>query len=69
VPEVIQNGVTGFIVENIKDAVKAVKKTSGLNREDCRKAFEERFTTSRMARDYLKIYRKMVAREPVLKAV
>jgi len=69
VPEVIKDGVTGFIVENIKDAVKAVEKTSGLNREDCRKAFEERFTTSRMARDYLKIYRKIVVRKPVLKAV
>lgn len=69
VPEVIEDGVTGFIVENIRDAVKAVEKTSSLNRENCRKAFEERFTTSRMARDYLKIYRKMVARKPVLKVV
>lgn len=68
VPEVIEDGVTGFIVENIEDAVKAVKKTSSLNREDCRKAFEERFTASRMARNYLKIYRKMIITKPILKA-
>ncbi|MCD6133387.1 MAG: glycosyltransferase family 4 protein [Deltaproteobacteria bacterium] len=68
VPEVIEDGVTGFIVESIEDAVKAVEKTSSLNREDCRKAFEERFTASRMARNYLKIYRKMIITKPILKA-
>lgn len=65
VPEIIEDGVTGFIVENMRDAIEATKKISKLSRKNCRKSFEERFTSSRMAKDYLKIYRKIIARKSV----
>lgn len=56
VPEVLEDGKTGFIVNSVDEAVAAVRKLNRLSRRDCRKAFETRFTAERMARDYLKIY-------------
>ena len=56
VPEVVEEGGTGFIVEGLEDAVKAVERVSTLSRKRCRQVFEERFTASRMAQDYLAIY-------------
>jgi glycosyltransferase involved in cell wall biosynthesis len=60
VDEVVDNGVTGFVVENIDDAVRAVNKLSAIRREDCRGIFEKRFSASRMAKDYLKIYDRLI---------
>ena len=60
VPEVIADGVTGFVVEGIEQAVSAVGRVAGLNRRACREAFEERFDAARMARDYLQVYRRLV---------
>jgi glycosyltransferase involved in cell wall biosynthesis len=62
VPEVIEDGVTGFVVEGIDEAVDAVKQISTLSREACRRAFEQRFTAARMAEDYLAVYRSLAAR-------
>ena len=62
VPEVIDDGVTGFIVDGIEDAVAAVARVTGLSRMRCRQAFEERFTASRMTRDYLAIYERLLQR-------
>jgi glycosyltransferase involved in cell wall biosynthesis len=59
VPEVIDDGVTGFIVESISQAVEAVKKIKTLCNTTIRKVFEEKFTAARMAEDYLKIYRSL----------
>lgn len=56
VPEVIEDGVTGFIVRNEDEAVKALDRVSGLSRARCRATFERRFTACRMAKDYLSIY-------------
>jgi len=53
VPEVIDEGVTGFVVESIDEAVVALKVASGLNRKAVRQRFEERFTASRMAVNYV----------------
>ncbi|CAD7774837.1 MAG: N-acetyl-alpha-D-glucosaminyl L-malate synthase [Candidatus Methanoperedenaceae archaeon GB50] len=70
VPEVIKDGINGFIVDSLKQAVKAVKEVRKLSRKNCRKTFEARFTASRMANDYLCIYEKLLReREPLLKAV
>ncbi len=70
VPEIIDHEVTGFIVEGIDQAVEAVEKVSALDRRACRRVFEERFTVTRMARDYLKIYSKLMEeRRPLLRAV
>jgi glycosyltransferase involved in cell wall biosynthesis len=59
VPEVIDEGVSGFIVRDIDDAVAAVKKVDGLDRAAVRRTFEARFTADRMARDYVQIYRRL----------
>jgi glycosyltransferase involved in cell wall biosynthesis len=57
VPEVIDHGVTGYIVETEEEAVRAIGRLDRLKREQCRRVFEERFCVSRMADDYLGIYR------------
>jgi glycosyltransferase involved in cell wall biosynthesis len=56
-PEVIDEGVTGFVVDDIGEAVEAVSRAKALNRAAVRATFERRFTVERMARDYLAIYR------------
>ena len=60
VPEVIEDGMTGFIVENEEEAVRAVRELPRLDRRTIRARFEERFTASRMAREYEAHYRKLV---------
>ncbi len=68
VPEVIEEGISGFIVESLEEAVQAVEKVAGLKRILCRKAFERRFTAEVMAQNYLKVYeRLLMAEKPVLK--
>jgi glycosyltransferase involved in cell wall biosynthesis len=59
VPEVIEDGVTGFIVETLDEAVRAVAQAPALNRRRCRQVFEERFTAARMACDYLDLYGRL----------
>jgi len=59
VPEVITEGVTGFIVNSIEEAVQAAGRVSSLSRRDCRKMFEERFDATRMARDYVEAYQRL----------
>jgi glycosyltransferase involved in cell wall biosynthesis len=61
VPEVVDEGVTGFVVDTIDAAVDAVGRADGLNRRRCRAVFEERFGADRMARDYLAVYRRLAA--------
>ena len=61
VPEVIDPGVTGLIVESIEEAVRAVEKVQHLDRKRCREVFERRFSSSRMALDYLNIYEHVLA--------
>ncbi|HXQ21399.1 MAG TPA: glycosyltransferase family 4 protein [Candidatus Acidoferrales bacterium] len=60
VPEVITDGVTGFVVDSIEQAVQAVERVGGLSRRACRQVFEERFDAARMARDYVEVYRRLV---------
>jgi len=62
VPEVMVEGVTGFVVEDVGGAVEAVSRVAGLSRRACRRAFEKRFDAARMARDYLSVYYKLIAR-------
>lgn len=59
VPEVIEDGVSGYIVESEEEAVRALGRLHRLNRGVCREAFEARFSASRMAEDYLTIYRNL----------
>ena len=59
VPEIIEDGLTGFIVEDINGAIGAVDRLHHLSRERIRRRFEERFTARRMAQDYLSVYRSL----------
>jgi glycosyltransferase involved in cell wall biosynthesis len=59
VPEVIDDGVTGFIVEDETGAIGAVDRLGQLSREKIRRQFEARFTARRMAQDYLSVYRSL----------
>jgi glycosyltransferase involved in cell wall biosynthesis len=67
VPEVIDDGVSGFIVEDETGAVAAIRRVEELSRRGVRERFEARFTARRMAMDYLAIYRELGAtrREPL----
>jgi glycosyltransferase involved in cell wall biosynthesis len=60
VPEIVEHGRTGFVVGTIEEAVDAVECISEIRRVDCREAFEERFTAARMARDYLRLYERLI---------
>jgi glycosyltransferase involved in cell wall biosynthesis len=63
VPEIIDDGVTGFIVGSIEESVHALDKIQSFDRKQCRQVFEERFSAARMVRDYLKIYERLLAKE------
>jgi glycosyltransferase involved in cell wall biosynthesis len=60
VPEIIEPEVTGFIVEDLDEAVEATRAVASLSRRRCREAFEARFTAERMATDYLDLYRRLL---------
>ena len=62
VPEVIKQGHTGFIAKNLEDAAEAVHRVPELSRARCREIFEKRFTVTRMASDYVKLYRRTIDR-------
>jgi glycosyltransferase involved in cell wall biosynthesis len=59
VPEVLEEGVTGFIVEGVDAAVDAISRLDAIDRRRCRGVFEARFTSMRMARDYLDVYGRL----------
>jgi glycosyltransferase involved in cell wall biosynthesis len=70
VAEIINDGLTGFVVEDETSAVAAVDRLSALSRQAIRKQFEARFTARRMALDYLSAYRGLMeAAEPRIKLV
>ncbi len=60
VPEVIDDGATGFLCDHIEQAVEAVRRVPTLPRRRCREAFERRFSAVRMASDYLRIYQRVL---------
>jgi glycosyltransferase involved in cell wall biosynthesis len=62
VPEVMRDGVSGFIVNDMDQAVKATERALTLDRLACRKYFEERFSAGRMAEGYLQLFRGMLDR-------
>jgi glycosyltransferase involved in cell wall biosynthesis len=67
VPEVVEEGVTGFIVDTAHQAADAVGRIRMISRTGCRRAFERRFAASRMAGDYVDVYNLIQSREaPVL---
>jgi glycosyltransferase involved in cell wall biosynthesis len=63
VPELLEHGVTGFIVDTVDEAIDAVRRIPAFDRARVRAEFERRFTARRMAEDYLAIYRAVLAGE------
>jgi glycosyltransferase involved in cell wall biosynthesis len=60
VPEVMDDGITGFIVDNVEEAIAACRRIDTLDRAKVRAQFEKRFTSRRMAEDYLVLYRRLI---------
>ena len=61
VGEVIEHGVTGFVVDDLDQAITAAGRVDALDRGVCRDAFDERFSATRMTDDYIQIYSRLVA--------
>lgn len=61
IPELIDDGVSGFVVDTVEAAVEAVHRLPELSRRTCREVFEDRFTAARMAQDYLRVYEGVLA--------
>lgn len=64
VPEVVDEGVTGFIVESEEEAVQALKNLARIDRRTVRERFEDRFTSERMALAYVRHYQKLASAVP-----
>jgi glycosyltransferase involved in cell wall biosynthesis len=60
VPEIMREGVSGFVVEDVESAVAAVDRLASVDRRACRHYFEERFTDARMAEDHLRLYDRLI---------
>ena len=62
-PELIINGKTGFLVSKIEEAVEALKDVTKLKRNDCRSLAENKFTRSKMAEDYIEVYKQILNKD------
>jgi glycosyltransferase involved in cell wall biosynthesis len=60
VPEIIDTGLTGFIVEDVEESLDALDKVQHFDRARCRQLFEERFSVNRMAANYIKTYERLI---------
>jgi glycosyltransferase involved in cell wall biosynthesis len=63
VPEIIEHGKTGFIVESIEKAALAVQHIRLISREECRATFEKRFSVRVMAENYVRLYQKTLRKK------
>jgi glycosyltransferase involved in cell wall biosynthesis len=64
VPEIIDQGVTGLIVDSVEEAIAAMPRVLSLDRAAVLRRFEERFSVTRMARDYVSVYEDLLHRLP-----
>lgn len=67
VPEILENGVTGFVVDTVKAAAQAVERIPTISRTRCREVFQTRFSARRMCDDYIRVY-EQVAESATLQA-
>jgi glycosyltransferase involved in cell wall biosynthesis len=65
VPEIIDEGLTGFVVDNVDGAVAAILRAAALDRSGIRRCFEARFSVERMARDYIELYDDVLRRSSI----
>ncbi|MBI3182952.1 MAG: glycosyltransferase family 4 protein [Myxococcales bacterium] len=68
VPEVVEHGVTGFVVDGVEAAVEACRRLGEIDRRRCRLEFERRFAARRMADDYLRLYAQLLGRADAQRA-
>ena len=68
VPEVVDDGLTGFLVGDVDEAVRAIARLDSIDRRRCRAVFEQRFSARRMANDYLKVYDRILVERRMLNA-
>jgi glycosyltransferase involved in cell wall biosynthesis len=61
VPEILSNGVNSFIIDNVDEAINAVRNLSAIDRHMCRSSFDQRFTARQMAENYLQVYQDVIA--------
>jgi glycosyltransferase involved in cell wall biosynthesis len=61
-PEIVDDGVTGYLCSGTNELVRAISDTDGLSRQACRDAVIERFSTARMVSDHLALYHQLVLR-------
>jgi glycosyltransferase involved in cell wall biosynthesis len=59
VTEILQDGVTGFVVNNVKAAAEALSRIPSISRSRCREVFETRFSARRMCEDYVRVYERV----------
>jgi glycosyltransferase involved in cell wall biosynthesis len=62
VAEIIQTGVSGFVVDDLEQAVAAANRVGSLDRRACRAVFDRRFSVARMASDYARLYKRVIDR-------
>jgi glycosyltransferase involved in cell wall biosynthesis len=63
VPEILEDGSTGFIVQGLDQAIAAARRLGQLSRTRCREVFEERYTASRMTTDYIRMYQRIMVQQ------
>jgi glycosyltransferase involved in cell wall biosynthesis len=68
IPEVIEDGLTGFIVNSEDEALAAIERIATIERRGIRAVFERRFTATMMARAYLDVYAQLLNRRPLRRA-
>jgi glycosyltransferase involved in cell wall biosynthesis len=64
VPEIVEDGITGAIVDTLEEAIAALPRVIALDRKTVRQRFDQRFSATRMAKDYVGIYRSLLAIAP-----
>jgi glycosyltransferase involved in cell wall biosynthesis len=63
VPEIVEDGITGAVVDTMEDAIPALRRVMALDRQKVRRRFERRFSAARMAKDYVAVYRSLLAEQ------
>jgi len=63
VPEVVEDGKTGFVVSSVEEAVRAIDRLADIRREDCRRRVEERFTLETMVAGYEAAFEQWLAKQ------
>ncbi len=69
VPEIVKDGLTGYIVHDVDEAVRAISSVPSLKREWIRKVFEQRFSAERMCRKYVSVYERLQLQKEVVQVV